>query len=66
MEPKKVPFVPTRADKEVDSELRFHIEERIKANIAAGLLLEQARQAAIDKFGDIAEVREECARLLSE
>jgi predicted permease len=66
MEPKKVPFVPTRADKEVDSELRFHIEERIKANIAAGMAPEQARQAAIAKFGDIAEVREECARLLSE
>src|SRR3954468_24039101 len=63
---KKTPFVAGKPATEVESELRFHIEERIRANIASGMTPEQARQAAIEKFGDIAEVREECARLLSE
>lgn len=63
---KKTPFVAGQPDKEVDSELRFHIEERIKANIAAGMTPEQARQAAIDRFGDTEAVRAECVRLLAE
>jgi len=65
-EPKKLPFVPGKPEKEVDSELRFHLETRIQANIAAGMSPEQARQAAMERFGDVAGVREECARLLAE
>ena len=65
-EPKKTPFVQGKPSKEVDSELAFHIEERIKANIAAGMTPEQARQAAIDRFGDTEAVRAECVRLLAE
>ena len=65
-EPRKVPFVPGKPEKEVDSELRFHLEARIQANIAAGMSPEQARQAAMERFGDVARVRDECARLLAE
>ncbi len=65
-EPKKTPFVEGKPEKEVDSELRFHIEERIKGYIASGMTLEEAQQAAMERFGDIALVRQECARLLSE
>lgn len=65
-EPRKVPFVPGQPETEVDSELRFHLEKRIQANIAAGMTPEQATQAAIERFGDVAGVREECARLLAE
>jgi putative ABC transport system permease protein len=65
-EPRKVPFVPVTPEKEVDSELRFHLEKRIQANIAAGMSPEQATQAAIERFGDVAGVREECARILAE
>ena len=65
-EPKKTPFVEGKPEKEVDSELRFHIEERIKGYIASGMSLEQAQRAALERFGDIALVRQECARLLSE
>src|SRR6185503_12749877 len=65
-EPRKVPFIPTRPEKEVDSELRFHIEKRIQANIAAGMSPDDATRAAIERFGDVAGVREECARLLTE
>jgi putative ABC transport system permease protein len=65
-EPRKLPYVPGQPDAEVDSELRFHLEQRIEANIAAGMSPEEARQAAIARFGDVAGVREECARLLTE
>jgi putative ABC transport system permease protein len=65
-EPRKIPFVPSQPETEVDSELRFHLEARIQANIAAGMSPEQARQAAMERFGDVAGVRDECARILAE
>lgn len=63
---KKIPFVPGKADKEVDSELRFHLEERIKANLRAGMSPDEARRAATERFGNVDGVREECERLLME
>lgn len=65
-EPRKVPFVPNRPEKEVDSELRFHLEKRIQENIAAGMSPEQARQAAVERFGDVESIRDECAQILTE
>ena len=65
-EPRKVLHVPGKPDAEVDSELRFHLDERIQANIAAGMSPDDARRAAMERFGDIQGVREECARLLTE
>ena len=65
-EPRRLPYVPGQAGAEVDSELRFHIEERIRANIAAGMTADEARKAAIERFGDIELVRRECERLLTE
>ncbi len=65
-EPRKLPYVPGKPDAEVDSELRFHLEQRIEANIAAGMSPDEARLAAVERFGDVEGVREECARLLAE
>jgi putative ABC transport system permease protein len=65
-EPRKLPFIPGSADSEVDSELRFHLEQRVQANIAAGMTPEEARRAAEERFGDVKGVRDECARLLTE
>ena len=65
-EPRKLPYVPGKPDAEVDSELRFHLDERIQANIAAGMSPDEARLAAVERFGDVDGVREECARLLTE
>ncbi|HEX6314661.1 MAG TPA: ABC transporter permease [Gemmatimonadaceae bacterium] len=65
-EPKKLPYIPGQPDAEVDSELRFHLEHRIQANIAAGMSPEEARRAAEERFGDVKGVRDECARLLTE
>ena len=65
-EPRKLPYVPGQPRAEVDSELRFHLDERIRANIAAGMNPDDARRAAEERFGDVAGVRDECARLLTE
>jgi predicted permease len=65
-EPRKILHVPGKPDAEVDSELRFHLDERIQANIAAGMSPDEARRAALERFGDVDGVREECARLLTE
>jgi putative ABC transport system permease protein len=64
-EPKKLPFIPGKPAAEVESELQFHLEHRIQANIAAGMTPDEARQAAVERFGDVEGVQEECARLLT-
>ena len=33
-DPRRIPFIPGKPGAEIDSELRFHLEERIQANIA--------------------------------
>lgn len=65
-EPRKVPFIPGAADREVDSELRFHLEERVQRYIAQGMSPEEARHAAVERFGDVDGVRSECTQLLDE
>ncbi|HXD22048.1 MAG TPA: permease prefix domain 1-containing protein, partial [Gemmatimonadaceae bacterium] len=44
-----------RAD--VDDELRFHIEERTSALVAAGLAPDAARTQALREFGDVDDAR---------
>src|SRR6266851_1255179 len=45
-------------DREIDEELRFHIETRIERYIQAGMTPEQARRKALDRFGNFDEIRE--------
>ena len=65
-EPRKIPFIASQPETEVDSELRFHLEQRIQANVANGMSPEEARRAAMERFGDVEGVRDECARILAE
>jgi hypothetical protein len=48
------------ADRELDAELRFHLEKQIEANIAAGMPPAEARTAALRIFGGVEQVKEEC------
>jgi predicted permease len=48
------------ADSELDSELRFHLERQIAANISAGATPAEARRAALREFGGVEELKEEC------
>ncbi len=58
--------IPKKPAAEVDSELAFHLEQRIQANIARGMHPDAARRAALARFGDVDNVRDECAQMLAE
>ena len=47
-------------DRELDSELRFHLEKQIAANIAAGMTPAEARRQALLEFGGVEGLTEEC------
>jgi predicted permease len=47
-------------DDEVDSEFEFHLAMRRRELIAAGMTEPQARQAALDRFGDLTRARRTC------
>src|SRR5919112_4857855 len=60
------PFVTPKPKREVNDELQFHLEQRIQSYIAGGMSPEAARRKALERFGDVEGVREECEQLLSE
>jgi predicted permease len=52
-------FRVRHADAELDSELRFHLEKQMEANLAAGMAPREAREAALREFGGLEQIREE-------
>ena len=46
--------------REIDEELRFHIEQGTAENIAAGMSAEEAARESRKRFGNLQNVREEC------
>jgi macrolide transport system ATP-binding/permease protein len=46
--------------REIDEELRFHLEQRTAENLAAGMAPEDAAREARKRFGNLQSVREEC------
>jgi predicted permease len=53
-------FQKKELDQELSEELAFHIEKETEENIAAGMRAEEARYAALRKFGGIEQMKEEC------
>ena len=53
-------FWRTTADRDVDDELAFHLAMRAELLEASGLDPQNARDAALDRFGNVADVRERC------
>ncbi|HEY4087797.1 MAG TPA: ABC transporter permease [Bryobacteraceae bacterium] len=49
----------SRAGMQLDTELRFHLDQQIEENIAAGMSAEEARRAAIRTFGHVGTIQEE-------
>src|SRR6185503_3297337 len=45
---------------EMEDEIGFHLEMRVRDNLAAGMTPEQARMEAERKFGDVSAVSKEC------
>jgi ABC-type antimicrobial peptide transport system permease subunit len=58
--PLRLLFCKDQLDQELADELRFHLEKQIEQNIAAGMSAEEARYAALRKFGGVEQVKEEC------
>ncbi len=48
-----------QAASRLDDELQFHLEQQIAENIAAGMSAEEARHAALRKFGNPAALRDQ-------
>lgn len=46
---------------EIEAELLFHIDMRTQDHIDAGMLPENARQKALEQFGDFEEVKQLCS-----
>jgi predicted permease len=44
----------------MDDELRFHLEKQTEQNAARGMSAQEARYAALRKFGNVGQVKEEC------
>jgi hypothetical protein len=54
---------PDEIAREVEAELRFHIEMRTRANIEDGMMPEQAQLAARQSFGDLDRVKTQCCEI---
>ncbi len=53
-------FRRTRTEKQLDAELRFHLEQQIADYIASGMSPEEARRRARLEFGGLDQVKEKC------
>lgn len=54
---------PDKIAREVETELRFHIEMRARANIDRGMRPHEARLAALQSFGDFDRVKTRCCEI---
>jgi hypothetical protein len=57
---------PDQIAREVEGELRFHIELRTRANIETGMKPDEARLAAQQSFGDFHRFKTECCEISRE
>ena len=53
-------FWSVPVEREVDSELAFHLEMRIRELVEQGMTLDDARVAALERFGDVDRITEAC------
>jgi hypothetical protein len=51
-------FLRSKVEREIDAELRSHIEMRGEDNIAAGMSAEEARRDARIRFGNVSVMKE--------
>jgi hypothetical protein len=54
---------PDEMAREVEAELRFHIEMRTRANVEQGMSADDAQRAALQSFGDFERVRNNCCEI---
>src|SRR5438309_9952034 len=54
---------PDEIAREVEAELRFHIEMRARANMEGGMRQDEAQLAALQSFGDLDRVKARCCEI---
>ncbi|HEU4870220.1 MAG TPA: permease prefix domain 1-containing protein [Pyrinomonadaceae bacterium] len=54
---------PDEVVREVETELRIHIEMRTRANVEQGMRPDEAQRAALQSFGDFERVRNNCCEI---
>ena len=54
---------PDEMVRDVETELRFHIEMRTRANVEQGMRPDDAQRAALQSFGDFERVRNNCCEI---
>jgi hypothetical protein len=54
---------PDEMVREVETELRIHIEMRTRANIEQGMSPDDAQRAALQSFGDFEQIRNDCCEI---
>src|SRR5215471_7919937 len=47
-----------RVERELDEELRYHIEQQTEQNVRLGMRPEEARRAALKSFGGVEQAKE--------
>ena len=52
-----------KVDREIDYELRFHLEMTIKQNLDAGMSSEEATKDALQRFGSVIRIKESSREL---
>ncbi|HEV2616749.1 MAG TPA: ABC transporter permease [Candidatus Acidoferrales bacterium] len=52
-------FAREKLDKQLDAELRFHVEQQTAENVAAGMSSAEARRRALAQFGGLEYMKEE-------
>ncbi|MGB2605466.1 MAG: ABC transporter permease [Candidatus Sulfotelmatobacter sp.] len=53
-------FHPKQADQEIKNELRDHLEQQIKENVARGMSPEDARYSALRALGGMTQIEQQC------
>ena len=56
----RVTFRRNAVERDLDEELRFHVDMQVRANVARGMSPEAAREAAYGSFGGYERVKEQC------
>lgn len=56
-------FDPDQTRREIDEELRFHIDLLTEEHLLRDLRFEEAREAAFTRFGNIEQITDQCAQI---
>jgi hypothetical protein len=57
------PLSRVQIGSEVEDELRFHLDQLTEEQLRLDVTLEEAKAAALDRFGDIDQIKEECVEI---